>query len=123
MSRDPDHRIDIHPTTQRVTVTLDGTVLADSKQALGLYETGLPVRWYLPREDVRMELLTPTDTSTVCPYKGEARYWSARVGDHEVTDVVWSYERDRGLVPEAEDIEGYLSFYDSKVDVEVSDPS
>lgn len=123
MSRDPNHRIDIQPATQRVTVTLDGTVLADSKQARALYETGLPVRWYLPREDVRMDLLTPTDTTTVCPYKGEARYWSARVGDKEVTDVVWSYERDRGLITEAEDIEGYLSFYDSKVDVAVSEAS
>ncbi|MBM7783542.1 DUF427 domain-containing protein [Tenggerimyces flavus] len=123
MSRDPNHRIEIRPATQRVTVSLDGTVLSDSKQARALYETGLPVRWYLPREDVRMDLLTPTDTSTVCPYKGEARYWSARVGDREVTDVVWSYERDRGLVPEAEDVEGYLSFYDSKVDVVVSDAS
>jgi uncharacterized protein (DUF427 family) len=121
--RDPYHRIDVYPTSREVTVSLEGTVIAQTKRARGLYETGLPVRWYIPREDVRMDLLTPTDTSTVCPYKGEARYWSVRVGDHEEVDAVWSYERDRNLQREAEDVESYLCFYDTKVDVLVSDPS
>lgn len=115
--RDPYHRIDAYASARHITVTLDGVVLADTTRAKGLYETGLPVRWYIPREDVRMELLVPTSTSTVCPYKGEASYWSARIGDREVTDVVWTYERE--LQSDVLEVASYLSFYDTKVEIGV----
>ncbi len=77
-----------------------------------MFETGLPTRWYIPREDVMMDLLEATDTTTGCAYKGYASYWS--VGDEE--DVVWSYPEPR---PEVERIRDYLAFFNERVDIEV----
>ena len=71
------HRISTNPSDRHVRVEFDGQVLAESDRAIGLHETGLPTRYYLPREDVRMELLTPTDTTSHCPFKGDASYFSA----------------------------------------------
>ena len=114
--RDPYTRVDILPTSRRVQVEVDGVQLADSVRAWALFETGLPVRWYLPKVDVRMDLLTPTDTSSGCPYKGTAQYWSARVGDRVIDDVVWSYPTP---LPESARIAGLVSFYPDKVQVSV----
>src|SRR5262249_53494461 len=78
--RDPYIRVDILPASRRVRVELDGVVLADSHRAHILFETGLPPRWYIPKTDVRLDLLTPNDdSSSMCPYKGTAAYWSARI--------------------------------------------
>src|SRR5688500_13221302 len=74
--RDPYHRVDVLPSSRHVRILAGGTVLADSRRALALFETGLPPRWYVPREDVRMDLLEPSDLRTQCPYKGEASYLS-----------------------------------------------
>jgi uncharacterized protein (DUF427 family) len=74
------------------------------------------VRYYLPYEDVRTELLEASDTVSTCPYKGEARYWSVRVGDTVVPDVVWSYPNP---IPENPKIKDLLAFYDERVDVVV----
>jgi uncharacterized protein (DUF427 family) len=115
--RDPYHRIDVVPTSRHVQVSVDGTVVADTKAARGLYETGLPTRWYIPRTDVRMELLQPSDTITHCPYKGTPVHWSARIGDAVVDDVAWSY--DEGVRREAEDVRGYLAFYNERTDIDV----
>jgi len=114
--RSPYTRVDILPSSRRVRVEADGVLLADSVHARALFETGLPVRWYLPKVDVRMDLLTPTDTSTGCPYKGTAQYWSARVGDRVLDDVVWSYPTP---LPESERIAGLVCFYPDKVQVSV----
>src|ERR671936_466999 len=65
----------------RDEVQVDGVTIADSTHARMLFETGLPVRYYVPKPDVRLDLLTPTETVTHCPYKGAARYWSVRAGD------------------------------------------
>src|ERR687886_1601619 len=75
---DPYHRIDVRRTARHVRVSLDGTVLAESRRARVLFETSLPPRWYVPREDVEVEL-EPSELVTTCAYKGHARYWSARL--------------------------------------------
>jgi uncharacterized protein (DUF427 family) len=115
--RDPYHRIDVVPTTRRLRVSVDGVVLAESGQVRGLYETGLPVRWYLPRADVRLDLLERSDTRTRCAYKGQATHWSARVGDRLAEDVAWSYDDD--VQREAEDVRGRICFYNEFVDLEI----
>jgi uncharacterized protein (DUF427 family) len=75
-----------------------------------LFETGLPVRYYVPKTHVRMDLLTPTDTVSHCPYKGQAEYWS--VAGH--SDLAWSYPTP---LPESERIAGLVGFYNEKVDI------
>ena len=108
------HQVSTHPTDRHVVVTLGGEVLADSRRAIALEETGHRTRYYLPREDVRTELLTPSDTSSHCPYKGEAEYWSARVGGDVHADIAWSY---RTPLPESEKIAGLSGFYTERVDL------
>ena len=83
--RDPYKRVDALRSSRHVRVEVDGVVLAESDHPTILFETSLPPRYYLPKVDVRMDLLEPTDTVTRCPYKGQARYWSARVGDRVVS--------------------------------------
>lgn len=116
--RDPYHRIDTYSTSRRVSVSIDGVVLADSTRAKALYETGLPTRWYLPTEDVRLHLLEPSDTVTQCAYKGTARHWSARLGDRLVADVAWGYGDDV-VYREGEPVRGLVAFYNERVDVDV----
>jgi uncharacterized protein (DUF427 family) len=112
--RSPYTRIDILPTSRTVRVELNGVVLAVSPRPLVLFETGLQPRWYLPKVDVRMDLLEPTEHSSRCPYKGQAEYWSARVGDELVENIAWSY---RTPLPESERIAGHVAFYDERVDL------
>ena len=114
--RSPYARIDALPTSRHVRVLVDGEVMADSRRAVILFETGLPPRYYLPKTDVRMDLLSPSDTSTGCPYKGFARYWDATVGDTTHRDLVWGYPTP---LPESEAIAGLVSFYNEKVVIEV----
>jgi uncharacterized protein (DUF427 family) len=82
------HRVTTRPSTRHVVVRRDGQVLADSRRAVALDETGLPTRYYLPREDVRTDLLSPSDTTTHCPFKGDATYFSAE----GARDAFWVYE-------------------------------
>jgi uncharacterized protein (DUF427 family) len=82
------HRITTHPCSRRIRVELHGRVLAESDRAVALDETGLPTRYYLPREDVRMDLLVPSDTTSQCPFKGDATYFSA----DRAKDAFWVYE-------------------------------
>jgi uncharacterized protein (DUF427 family) len=112
--RDPYTRVDILETSRHVRVELDGVVLADSTHAHALFETGLPPRWYLPKIDVRMDLLESTATVTHCPYKGQAQYWSARLPDRTVADLAWSY---RTPLPESQKIAGLVAFYNERVDL------
>lgn len=114
--RDPYHRIDTFATSRHIVVSLGGVVLAESTGARALYETSLPTRYYLPAEDVRVDLLVPSDTVTRCAYKGTARHWSARVGDETVPDVAWTYEQPRR---EAETVRDRIAFYDERVDVDI----
>ena len=110
--RDPFHRIDIVRSSRRVRVMLDGEVLADSERPMMLFEPPLPARYYLPPEDVRMELLRPTDTQTFCAYKGEASYLSAPGAE----DVAWTY---RAPLREAAEVTDHVAFFNERVDVEV----
>jgi uncharacterized protein (DUF427 family) len=87
---------------------LAGAVVADTTDAVAVFETGAPTRWYLPAEDVRMDLLRPMDLRTRCAYKGQARYWSARVGGRDHEAVVWSYAEPS---PELASIAGRLCFF------------
>jgi uncharacterized protein (DUF427 family) len=115
-ARDPYHRVDALPTSRHVVVRVDGEVVAESTRPTVIYETGLPPRWYLPAEDVRTELLEPSEKRTGCAYKGFASYWSLRVGDAFEEDVVWTYrEPRRGMEP----ITDLLAFFNERVDLEV----
>jgi uncharacterized protein (DUF427 family) len=109
--RDPFHRIDVLPSSRRVRITAGDEVLADTGRALLLFETGLPPRAYVPRADVRAPI-EPAEKRTVCPYKGEARYWD--VGG--VAEAAWSYEYPR---PESTGIAGHLAFDPERVDVRI----
>jgi uncharacterized protein (DUF427 family) len=114
--RDPYTRVDILPSSRHVRVEVDGVTVAESSSPRLLFETGLPVRFYLPKTHVRMDLLTPSDTVSHCPYKGQAEYWTVRAGDAEHADLAWSY---RTPLPESQKIAGLVAFYDEKVDVYV----
>jgi uncharacterized protein (DUF427 family) len=107
--REPFHSIRCLPSDRHVVVEIDGQVVADTTRSVMLLETMLPPRWYVPREDVRMDLLAASDSHTVCAYKGQASYWS--YGD--VPDVVWTYDDPRH---EAVPVRGLLSFYAEHTD-------
>jgi uncharacterized protein (DUF427 family) len=113
--RDPYTRIDILPSSRHVRVDIDGVTIAESVKPTLLFETGLPVRYYIPTTHVRMDLLAPTETTSHCPYKGQAEYWSVRVGDTVHPDLAWSY---RTPLPESQKIAGLISFYNEKVDLQ-----
>ena len=110
------HTITTRPSRAHVEVSLDGVKLAESDRPVLLDETGLPTRYYLPREDARTELLRPTSTHTTCPFKGQASYWSVEVGGAVHDDLVWSYESP---IPEAEGIRGLMCFYNERVELTV----
>ncbi|MEU2611681.1 DUF427 domain-containing protein [Micromonospora sp. NPDC007271] len=111
--RDPFHRVDVLRSSRRVRVESGGRVLAESTRPRLLFETHLPVRFYLPPEDVTEGLLRPSATRTTCAYKGEATYWSLAV-EGGTADVAWSYPRP---LAEAADIAGMIAFFDEHVDV------
>ena len=114
--RSPYTRIDILPSSRHIRVLVDGEVIADSTHPSLLFETGLPVRYYFPQDDVRMELLTPTTSSTQCPYKGTASYWSVQAGGRMLEDLAWSYPDP---LPESVRAAGLVAFYNDKVDIEI----
>jgi uncharacterized protein (DUF427 family) len=114
--RDTHHRVDVLPSSRHVRVELDGVVLAESDRAHLLFETHLPTRYYFDPADVRMELLTATDTHTRCPYKGTASYWTAAIGDAVHDDIAWAYPDP---LPGVSDIKDAISFFDERVDVYV----
>jgi uncharacterized protein (DUF427 family) len=108
--RDPFHRIDIVRSSRRVRVEVDGETLAESERPRLLFEPPLPVRYYLPPEDVRTDLLRPSDTRTFCAYKGEASYWTAKGED----DIAWSYPRP---LREAAEVVDHLAFFNERATV------
>jgi uncharacterized protein (DUF427 family) len=114
--RDPYKRVDILPSSRHVRVHVDGVTIAESASPRLLFETGLPVRYYLPKTHVRMDLLTPTETVSHCPYKGQAEWWSVRLGDTLHEDLAWSY---RTPLPESREVAGLVAFYNEKVDIYV----
>ena len=116
--RDPYKRIDVMPSSRHVQVLLDGEVVADSKRPFLLFETGLPTRYYLPPEDVRLDLLTATTHQSRCPYKGLASYWTATVGEQVYENIVWGYPDP---IPECPKITNLLCFFNEKVEAIIVD--
>jgi uncharacterized protein (DUF427 family) len=111
--RDPYKRVDVLDSSRSVQVVVGGQVIAETRRARFLFETRLPTRYYIPPDDVRMELLVPSETVTRCPYKGEASYHSVKIGDKVFSDLVWSYPDP---IPECPKIKGYLCFFNEQVD-------
>ena len=111
--RDPFHRVDVRQSSRPVRIELDGDVVAETTRARMLFETGLPVRFYLPREDVRLEL-HPSSRRTYCPYKGEASYWSVDAGGRRRENLGWSYEQP---LPDGPPVAGLVAFWNEVVDV------
>jgi uncharacterized protein (DUF427 family) len=106
-----DDEVFVHPRDVRVVV--GGEAVADSHRPRLLFETGLPTRYYLPRMDVRMDLLTESETVTQCPYKGRTVHYDLTLGDRSVRDIAWSYPFP---IPECPKIENLVCFYDERVD-------
>ena len=114
--RDPHKRVETLASSRHVIVELDGVRLAESRRPVLLLETGLPTRYYLPREDVALELLEASDTRSTCPYKGTTDdYWSLPVHPR-ADDLAWSYAHP---LPAVEKIAGRVAFYNERVDLTV----
>lgn len=111
--RDPFSRVDVRQTSRPIRIELDGERLAETTRARLLYETQVPTRFYLPREDLCVAL-EPSDLHTYCPYKGEASYWSFDVRGRPRENLAWSYENP---LPDAVAITGLVAFWDERVDV------
>lgn len=117
MSMARGHKITISPAERHVEVRLGEEQLAASDRAVVLRETGMPERYYFPREDVRTDLLRATAHHTTCPFKGQATYWSAEAGGKLHANLVWSYETP---IPEAAGITGLMCFYNHRVELTVT---
>ena len=107
-ARDPYKRVDALPSSRHIRVVIDGHTVAETKWPHLLFETNHPVRYYIPQEDVRMDLLIPSATKSRCPYKGAASYWSVKLGDEAIPDLVWGYME---TIPECPKIKNLLCFF------------
>lgn len=114
--RDPYHRVDTRESSRHVRVVLGGETVAETNRPRLVFETGLPTRYYLLSEDVRMDYLTPSETRTLCAYKGKAHYWSVTVGEEVYEDVVWSYPDP---LPDNPQIRDLLCFFNEHADIYV----
>lgn len=111
-----EHPITVEPTSSHVTVRAGDVLVADSTSAVVLREGGYPAVYYVPRADVAPDVLKPSDTTTYCPFKGDAAHFSITTPTGELTDAVWSYAAPYDAVAQ---IAGHLAFYPDKVDVTV----
>ena len=110
----PDHPITVAPEPARVVARVGDRVVADTTAALALREADYPVVHYIPLADVDPSMLRASDTTTHCPYKGEASYYSLDVDGIDLTDAVWTY---RTPYPAVAEIAGHVAFYPDKVQV------
>jgi uncharacterized protein (DUF427 family) len=113
-ARDPYHRVDVLDSSREVRVEVGGEVVAETRRARALFETGLPTRWYIPADAVRTDMLADSGRQTICAYKGVASYRSVRTGEGLEEDVVWFYPEPRH---DAAPVEGYLCFFNERVDL------
>jgi uncharacterized protein (DUF427 family) len=113
MATEARHRVSTARFAGRVIVRAAGETVADSHDAVVLHENGYDPVYYLPRSDVRMDLLEPTGHTTRCPYKGQARYWTIEAGGRSIENAVWAYDAPFDAVAE---IAGKVAFYPGKVD-------
>lgn len=109
----PDHPITITPNPRHVVVRIAGRVVADTRAALTLREASYPPVQYIPRDDVDFSLLTRTDHTTYCPYKGDCAYYSVPAGGEHGENAVWTYEDPYAAVAP---IKNHLAFFPSRVD-------
>ena len=109
----PDHPITIEANPARVVVSVAGRVLADTQDALTLREAGYRPVQYIPRSDVDVSLLAPTDHATYCPYKGDCSYYSIPTGGEKSVNAVWTYKAPFAAVAE---IKNRIAFYPDRVD-------
>jgi uncharacterized protein (DUF427 family) len=114
----PDHPITITPTGRRVQARVGDRLIAETDAALTLQEADYPAVQYLPLNAVDASVLQRTDTSTHCPYKGDASYYSIVADGAELTDAVWSYETP---YPAVSEIAGHVAFYPDRVQVSVAE--
>jgi uncharacterized protein (DUF427 family) len=112
-----DHPITIAPSADHILVRSGEVTIADSRSTLVMREANYPPVRYIPLADVDRSLLTPSDLSTYCPYKGDASYYSID-GPERGTDAVWFYDQPYPAVAE---IKGHVAFYPDRVEVTVSD--
>ena len=113
-ARDPHKRVDVIHSSRHIKVVVDGITVGDTKRPWLLFETGLPIRYYMPKHDVRMDLLERTDTVTRCPYKGEAHLYSIKIGDTRHEGLAWIYSYP---MMECARIQGLVGFFNEKLDM------
>jgi uncharacterized protein (DUF427 family) len=113
----PDHPITVEPSASRVVVTSNGTTIADTREALTLKEASYPAVFYIPLKDVDEALLTRTDHSSYCPYKGEASYFSVPTMGEPGENVIWQYQEPYDAVSEIKD---RIAFYADRVEITVA---
>jgi uncharacterized protein (DUF427 family) len=117
--KDPFHRVDLRRSSRTVTISVDGAVVGSTHRPLAVDETSLPTQWYFPVADLDDGLLTPTATTSVCPYKGPASYWSVASSKGTIADAAWGYEHPREGM---ERLAGYVCFVPGDdITVDVSD--
>ncbi|HSG92007.1 MAG TPA: DUF427 domain-containing protein [Pseudomonadales bacterium] len=114
LDRYPDYAVEIQPAAGHFTATIDGTVLAESDEALEVRESFHESVIYFPPDAVRMDLLERTEHATRCPFKGDASYYSIVLDSARHENAVWVYERP---MPEVEALRGHLAFYTDRVAV------
>lgn len=112
--RDPYHRVDTVLSDRHIRVEVNDETVADTHRAIVLFETGLPARYYIPREDVQMNKLVDSDLHTICPYKGVASYYSIQTAEGLEENLVWYYPEP---FPESIKITDAVAFYNEKVDI------
>lgn len=117
-AHDPFKRIDVVRSSRHVVVSLGGQVLADTTQPVALYETHLPVRWYLPREDVRLDVLEPSEHRSTCAYKGHASYLSVVGAGERGRDLAWTY---RQPLRDAVEVRDMVCFWAERTDLTIDD--
>jgi uncharacterized protein (DUF427 family) len=111
------HPITVEPTKGRVQVRINGELVADTTAALELREASIPAVQYIPLDDVVSERLTRTDTTTYCPFKGDANYYSVTTSAGDtVEDAIWFYEQP---YPAVAQIAGHVAFFPNKAEISV----
>ena len=113
-ARDPHKRIDILQSSRHIKVAVDGVTVGETKRPWLLFETGLPVRYYMPKQDANMDLLVRTDVTTLCPYKGKANLYSIKIGNNLYEGLAWTY---RYPTMECARIQGLVAFFNEKLDI------
>ncbi|WP_433063822.1 DUF427 domain-containing protein [Dactylosporangium sp. CS-033363] len=114
--RDPHKRVDAIASSRHVVVSIGGTVVADTHAPVLVFETSLPIRYYIPPVDVRLDLFERSELRTGCPYKGTAAYWTLREPGDGPRDVAWYYDEP---LPAVGAIKGLIAFYNEAVDLTV----